>query len=344
MKRFSLSLALIAGLLVAIPPNANAETRTFPCGDRGTYSVSMPAGVAFKAYRCSGLLTIDSSVKIIDYRAFADQFLTSVIIPNSVTSIGDEAFQDTTELTSVIIGNSVTSIGELAFASSSLTSVTIGNSVTSIGERAFVGTELTSVIIPNSVTSIGKGAFAGSSLTSVTISSSMTSIGEGLFEFTPLTSVTIPNSVTSIGVRAFAETRLTSVTIPNSVTTIESGAFARISTLTTVLLSENLKFLGVNVFEENRSLTRIEYCGNLTGVPVTPVCPSKAAADAQAAADAKAAADKIIQDAKLEAARILAAAKAAASKKTTITCFNGKLTKKVTAVKPKCPFGYKVKK
>jgi hypothetical protein len=68
----------------------------------------------------------------------------------------------------------------------------------------------------------------------------------------------------------------------------------------------------------------------------------KAAAE-KAAAD-KAAADKTIQDAKLEAARILAAAKAAANKKTTITCVKGKLVKKVTAIKPKCPAGYKVKK
>ena len=63
----------------------------------------------------------------------------------------------------------------------------------------------------------------------------------------------------------------------------------------------------------------------------------------KAAAD-KAAADKIIQDAKLEAAKIIADAKAAAIKKITITCVKGKLTKKVTAVKPKCPSGYKVKK
>ena len=68
----------------------------------------------------------------------------------------------------------------------------------------------------------------------------------------------------------------------------------------------------------------------------------KAAAD-KAAAD-KAAADKIIQDAKLEAAKIIADAKAAAIKKITITCVKGKITKKVAAVKPKCPSGYNVKK
>jgi membrane protein involved in colicin uptake len=63
-------------------------------------------------------------------------------------------------------------------------------------------------------------------------------------------------------------------------------------------------------------------------------------------AETKAAAEKIVSDAKAEAARILveAKAKAAAAKKTTITCTKGKLTKKVTAVKPKCPVGYKVKK
>jgi hypothetical protein len=72
---------------------------------------------------------------------------------------------------------------------------------------------------------------------------------------------------------------------------------------------------------------------------------AKAAAEKAASeAVAKAAADKIIADANVQAAAILAAAKATALKKSTITCVKGKLTKKVTAVKPKCPSGYKVKK
>src|SRR5665213_202673 len=85
--------------------------------------------------------------------------LTSVIIPNSVTSIGIEAFEGCTSLTSVTIPNSVTSIGSYVFDDcTSLTSVTIPNSVTSIGDYAFLGSGLTSVIIPNSVTSIGAEA------------------------------------------------------------------------------------------------------------------------------------------------------------------------------------------
>jgi hypothetical protein len=93
-----------------------------------------------------------------------------IIIPDSVTSIGDVAF-DSTSITSVTIPDSVTSIGNSAFRfCASLTSVTIPNSVTSIGDSAFnFCTSLTSVTIPDSVTSIGSFAFIGCpSLTSVT--------------------------------------------------------------------------------------------------------------------------------------------------------------------------------
>ena len=133
---------------------------------------------------------------------------TSFTIPNSVTSIGDGAFDYCSSLTSIVIPNSVTSIGSLAFDScDSLTSVVIGNSVTSIGSAAFYNcSSLTSIEIPNSVTSIGDGAFYGcDSLTSIVIPNSVTSIGMGAFEYcTSLTSVVIGDSVTSIGSYAFS--------------------------------------------------------------------------------------------------------------------------------------------
>jgi hypothetical protein len=98
---------------------------------------------------------------------------TSYTIPNSVTTIGENAFYGCTDLTSVSIPNSVTSIGGYAFnGCRSLTSVTIPNSVTTIESGTFSGcTGLTSVSIPSSVTAIGGYAFKGcSSLTSVSVS------------------------------------------------------------------------------------------------------------------------------------------------------------------------------
>ena len=149
-----------------------------------------------------------------------------------------------TEITNLIIPNSVTSIGEWAFVGcSGLTSVTIGSGVTSIGWGAFSGCSgLTSVTIPNSVTSIGRSAFYGcSGLTSVTIGSGVTSIGWVAFSgCSGLTSVTIPNSVTSIGWGAFSGcSGLTSVTIGSGVTSIGDNAFDRVDIPTVISLIEN---------------------------------------------------------------------------------------------------------
>ena len=165
--------------------------------------------------------------------------IISVIIPNSVTIIGDWAFWNCHSLASINIPNSVTTIGKGVFGDCiSLTSITIPNSVTTIGASAFTGcTNLTSVTIPNSITTIKGSTFnACSSLTSITIPNSVTSIGESAFNnCSSLTSITIPNSVTTIGNRAFTGcSSLTSISIPNSVDSIGTKAFSWCSNLDTL--------------------------------------------------------------------------------------------------------------
>ena len=172
-------------------------------------------------------------------RSFAPAGITGYTIPDSITTIGRDAFSGCSSLTSLTIGDSVTEIGVEAFSGcSSLTSLTIGDSVTTIGDYAFMFcSSLTSINIPDSVTTIGVEAFSGcGSLTSVTIGDSVTTIGDYAFMFcSSLTSINIPDSVTTIGEGAFLFcTSLTGITISDSVTTIGDGAFYACSSLTSV--------------------------------------------------------------------------------------------------------------
>ena len=196
------------------------------------------------------IITIPSNhnglpVTVIDGRAFYNcSSLINIVIPNSVTSIGDFAFYGCSGLTSINIPDSVTSIGEHAFRGcSGLTSITIPNSVTSIENYAFYNcSSLTNIVIPNSVTSIENYAFDNcSSLINFVIPDSIIRIGYNAFVgCSGLTSITIPNSVTSIGMSAFAGcSGLTSITIPNSVTKIGMSAFDDCSGLTSITFAGN---------------------------------------------------------------------------------------------------------
>ena len=195
--------------------------------------------------------------------------LTSVIIPSSVTSIGNFAFWGCSGLTSVTIPSSVTSIGDLAFYNCSGMATTIytgtvaqwcnitfgdnnANPLYYSHSLTIDGAEITNLVIPEGVTSISSYAFYGCSrLTSVTIPSSVTSIGGSAFSFcSGLTSVTISEGVTSIDGSAFSYcSSLTSVTIPSSVTSICGSAFAGCSRLTEITgLSSIAPSLGSNAF------------------------------------------------------------------------------------------------
>ena len=131
-------------------------------------------------------VTLTVATKIEDYAFYDYSNLTSITISSSVTSIGNNAFDNCSSLRTVIFeeNSQLTSIGEDAFSGcSNLTSITIPSGVTIIGEWAFYScSSLTSIEIPNSVTSIGKYAFyCCSILTRIEIPSSVTSIGDSAF-------------------------------------------------------------------------------------------------------------------------------------------------------------------
>ena len=168
--------------------------------------------------------------------------LTSITIPNSVTSIGGSAFYNCTSLIGVTLENSVTSIGDGAFSGcNSLVYNEYDNGYYLGNENnpylvlvEAKDTSITSCTIHENTRFIHSSAFSGcTSLTSVTIGNGVTSIGYAAFyKCTSLTSITIPNSVTSIGSSAFSRCdSLTSVTIPDSVTSIGDYAFSNCDSL-----------------------------------------------------------------------------------------------------------------
>ncbi len=195
-------------------------------------SVTTIEGYAFRG--CSSLtsITIGSSVTSIGNIVFEDCSNLTFIRVDEGNPVFDSrencnaiVMTENNELIvgckNTIIPNSVTSIGESAFEScSSLTSIEIPNSVTSIGVSAFrecIG--LTSITIPNSITTIGKHAFSDcSSLTDVSLSEGLISIGEEAFHTCAISTISLPQSLIRIGEQAFEQCRqLTSITLPKNV-------------------------------------------------------------------------------------------------------------------------------
>ncbi len=239
-KRFlpGLLIAVCAFLCVSVfVPQVEAATDGF-----FNYSVADGNATVTEYTGTSNQLVIPGTLGGFPVTAIGDQALaystfTSVTMPNTVVSIVNSAFRDSTSLTTVTLSTGLITIGNAAFEGCiKLRNIALTNSIASIGERAFANCKaLVVVAIPPSVTSLGMQAYIDcSSLTTVTIPESITYINYAMFSrCKKLTKVTIPASVTGIDAEVFYECIvLADVTIPSSVTSIGAYAFGNCHALT----------------------------------------------------------------------------------------------------------------
>ena len=226
-------------------------------------------------------------VKAIEYNdmakgAFNDcSSLTSVILGNQLTTIGDMAFYGCENLISIKMGKNVRSIGNFAFnGCTSLTSITLPKKLESIGSNAFGSITwdsycpITSISIPSSVQTIGSGAFQGChdlALVSFEVDedgeTSLTSIGDYAFRECSFTSITIPNSVTTIGSGVFANNqKLTTAILGNSITEIKDATFQNCSSLASFTIPEGVTSIGNNAFQMCWSLRSVKLPESVTSI------------------------------------------------------------------------------
>ena len=306
-------------LLLALPIAVQAQF-TFTTNNDGSLNI----------YRYTGsggaviIPSMTNGLPVTTISQFAFKFegghsLTSVTIPNSVTSIGFEAFDGCISLTNAMIGNGVTDIGSGAFSEcSSLTSVTIGACVTNIEQAAFQFCySLTGVYFNGNAPTLKSSVFNGDNHAVVyylagttgwgsTLGGCPTSSGDpptpyfyttnnGTIAITryvgseralTLRSVINGLPVTSIGDFAFPfDTNLTNITIPDNVTNIGTCAFAGCQKLARIYFKGNAPSLGSFVFESGTvyylpGTTGWENFALLTGLPTVLWTPQAQAGDA----------------------------------------------------------------
>ena len=258
--------------------------------------------------KLNGIYSIRKGTKIICEEAFrwdkfiGCHFLKSLVIPDSVTNIGDYAFWGCKSLKSLVIPDGVTSIGDCAFYDcESLKSLVIPDSVTSIGGRAFVGcTSLKSLVIPDSVGNIIGNPFSGwngelkclspyfiydnkvlfdkdkskiiafrdKNTTSYVIPDSVSSIGDYAFwNCHSLKRLVLPDSVSSIGDWAFWNCRsLTDIVIPDSVNSIGDRVFSGCCSLKSLVIPDNVSSIGESAFEDCTSLSSLVIPEGVTSI------------------------------------------------------------------------------
>ena len=253
--------------------NRQGPQHTYASPGSYTIKISVVSG-SFSFYGSSNYSLLRKSTSANQNRVYSN-CVQAIRIGTGITSFGNTyAFHNCYSLTSITIPNTITSIGTYAFNHCySLTSITIPSGVTSINTSDFYYCySLNNISIPSTVTSTGDYVFYGCySLTSITIPSNITSIGSYIFSnCCSLVSITIPSNVTSIAAYAFEYCRsIVSITIPSGVTSIAEGAFHYCSSLNSIIIPNTITSIGAYAFEYCGSLASITIPSNVTSIGST---------------------------------------------------------------------------
>ena len=252
----------LTGLFGGSDITARAESYSGQCGEDAYWSFD----------DATGKLTITGEGEMVNnpWSSYSS-CITSVDIANGITSICSSAFRGCYNLQRVVIPCSVKTIGQEAFENCDLLEqVTISEGVETIGDKAFKGCiSLASVTIPSSVRTIGASAFEGCSLRDqVTISEGVETIGKEAFKgCSRLGSVTIPRSVKTIGDNAFDEgtevifagfdsDRLV-YTFPEGTTVIGANSISQPYRYSSVVVPSSVTTIAGNAFRDCKYLTSI---------------------------------------------------------------------------------------
>lgn len=246
MRRFQLLLSIVL-LLVAVP----CFGQSIKINDIKYKVISDTEASLVDGFRAKGDVVIPEYVTIKGRRY-------------KITSIGDYAFKKKKDgkyekknrctINSIVMPNSITSIGNSAFAYCDLlSSINLSDSLIFIGNDAFEFCEdLKNITLPNSVIDIGRGAFSFSGIESIIIPDGVTCLNHQLFSYSSLESIILPNSITKIDSYIFSNCkRLRNVTLPNSITEIGYSIFERCENLKTIVVPDTTTIKRHRLMDKN---------------------------------------------------------------------------------------------
>lgn len=243
--------------------NGNGSISSGICGDNLTWTLTS-----------DGVLTIDGTGKMFDYNSvppynispwYHNTNITTLIVKDGVTSIGDYAFLGCYKISNIFFPNSLTSIGYSAFdPCSGLTEITLPENLIYLGGYSLASGNFSSILIPIGITSIEPYTFANcKKLKSISLPDTLTSIGEGTFnQCTSLDSFNIPKNVVDIGRYAFWNcTSLKHIEIPSGIPQINEGTFDNCSSLKSISIPSSVVSIGESAFYGCNSLEDVYFSG-----------------------------------------------------------------------------------